>query len=64
MAEIEEHPIVKRNWRMMETEKKSRLDEIYTLVINHDVFNHSCNKISEGYQIKKIYDLNISYVIS
>jgi hypothetical protein len=54
LVETEDNPIIKSNWRMRKSNQEIRLNEIYTLVVNHDVFNHSYNKIFEGYQIKNI----------
>ena len=54
MADMEAHPTMKYNWHKNEKNKRHLINQIYTLIINQDIFNHSYDKVNEGYQIKLI----------
>ena len=44
--------ITKANFRNIAEESKKKLNKIYALIINQDVFESFNNHVSEGYQIK------------
>lgn len=44
--------ITKANFRNIAEETKKKLNKVYALVLNHDVFENFNDNVSEGYQIK------------
>ena len=50
MADSDDNPIVQHNWRQNEMQQKDTINQIYTMIINHGIFNEAYDKIIEGYQ--------------